>query len=223
MARRIVDLTFAIHEGMTTFPVHWHLPVEVTQLGRHGLENRETRKLTLGTHTGTHCDAPRHFIPGGATVDELPLDVLVGRARVLDFSDQPERTQVTAAEIESRLGSERPTRVINRFDWSKHWGTRKYYPDHPFLSKDAAQLLVDRGVKLLAMDTPMPDNPDDHAYSAEDSPIHKILLGAGVVLVEYLTNLSQLTQDHVELVALPLKIVDGDGSPVRCIAIEEQG
>lgn len=223
MARRIIDLTFPLHEGMTTFPVHWHLPVEVTVLGRHGLENRETRKLTLGTHTGTHCDAPRHFIPDGTTVDNISLDVLVGSARVLDFTDIPEKSAVTESDIEKRLGSERPERVIHRFGWSKHWGTRKYYPDHPFLTKGAARLLVDRGVKLVAMDTPMPDNPSDHAYADEDSPIHKILLGSGVVLVEYLTNLSEITQDHVELVALPLKIVDGDGSPVRCIAIEGEG
>lgn len=69
MSRNIIDLTFPIHEGMTTFPVHWHPIVEISVLGRHGIENRETRKVLLGTHTGTHMDAPRHFIPDGMTVD----------------------------------------------------------------------------------------------------------------------------------------------------------
>lgn len=69
MPRRIVGLTFPIHEGMTTFPAHWHPFVEVSVMGRHGIENRETRKVVMGTHTGTHCDAPCHFVPGGKTVD----------------------------------------------------------------------------------------------------------------------------------------------------------
>ena len=78
MKRRIVDLTYPIHEGMTTYPTHWHPVVEVTQLGRHGIENRETRKLVLGTHTGTHMDAPLHFIPGGNTIENLDLQKCVG-------------------------------------------------------------------------------------------------------------------------------------------------
>ena len=75
-----------IEEGMQTFAAHWHPFVEITQLGRHGIENRESRKLTFGTHTGTHIDAPRHFIPGGQTVDRVPLELcyetdMLGRAR----------------------------------------------------------------------------------------------------------------------------------------------
>ena len=97
MTRRIIDLTYPIHEGMTTFPAHWHPVVEITVLGRHGIENRETRKLILGTHTGTHCDAPRHFVPGGKTVDLLPLDIFIGPAFVMDFSDsRPGRLRISA-------------------------------------------------------------------------------------------------------------------------------
>ncbi|MDP6560837.1 MAG: cyclase family protein, partial [Candidatus Binatia bacterium] len=80
MTREIIDLTFPIHEGMQTFPVHWHPVVEITQLGRLDVEARETRKMVLGTHTGTHMDAPRHFIEGGKTIDEVTLDILVGPA-----------------------------------------------------------------------------------------------------------------------------------------------
>src|SRR5689334_1081246 len=86
MTTRKIDLTFPIHEGMTTFPVHWHPIVEITQLERHGIENRETRKLVLGTHTGTHCDAPLHFVPGGQSVDSFALDTLIGPAFVADLS-----------------------------------------------------------------------------------------------------------------------------------------
>jgi len=220
MPRRIVDLTLPIHEGMTTFPSYWHPIVEITLLGRHEVENRETRKVILGTHTGTHCDAPCHFIPGGQTVDTLSLEILIGPAFVLDFSKTKPGQEIDVADFKQQLGNCRPERLVMRFDWSDQWGKAQYYIGHPFISQAAAQWLVDRGVKLLAMDTPTPDNPADSQGSKLDSPNHKILLGNGVILVEYLCNLKKLRRHEIELVVLPLKILDGDGSPARCVAIE---
>ena len=220
MAQRLVDLTYLIHEGMPTYPGHCHPIVEITTLGRHGIENRETRKVLLGTHTGTHCDAPCHFVPGGRTVDELSLDTLVGPAFVVDFSNSQLRQEIDVADFERQLGDRRPERLVIRFDWSIHWGKMEYYADHPFISRAAAQWLVDRGVRLLAMDTPQPDNPAHGRGSELDSPNHKVLLGNGVILVEYLCNLKELRQREIELIVLPLKILGGDGSPVRCVAIE---
>jgi len=223
MSRRIVDLTFPIHQGMTTFPSHYHPMVEITLLGRHGMENRETRKVVLGTHTGTHCDAESHFVPGGGTVDMLSMDALIGPAIVVDFSSVKPEQEVSAADFARQLGDFRPERLVMRFDWSDHWGKMDYYTHHPFISQDAAQWLVDRGVRLLAMDTPMPDNPANGRDSEMDSPVHKILLNKGVIPVEYLCNLRALRQRKVELIVLPLKILGGDGSPVRCVAIESGG
>jgi arylformamidase len=219
MARKI-DLTFTIEEGMTTFPTHWHPFVEISQLGRLGIEKRETRKLVLGTHTGTHVDAPRHFIPGGATIDNVSLDVLMGPARVADFSKTGAFQEIGIGEFERALGAARPERVVMRFDWSTNWGNLNYYSDHPFISQDAARWLVDRGVRLLAMDTPMPDNPKHGRGNDPDSPNHKILLGNGVVLVEYLTNLKSITKPDVELIVAPLKILGADGAPARVVAVE---
>jgi kynurenine formamidase len=221
MPTRKIDLTFPIHEGMTTFAAHWHPFVEVTQLGRHGIENRETRKLVLGTHTGTHCDAPRHFIPGGSTVDQIPLDVLIGPAAVVDLSSIAPRSAVSARELDARVGGRTIERVVLRYDWSDRWGTSAYYRDHPFLTEEAGEWLLEAGVKLVAMDTPMPDNPANGYGSALDSPLHKLLLGRGVVLVEYLCNLREIRARDIELLVLPLKIVDGDGAPARCVAIEQ--
>lgn len=221
-SRRIVDLTFPIQEGMTTFPVHWHPVVEITQLGRHGIENRETRRIVLGTHTGTHCDAPSHFIPNGASIDSIALDILVGPAVILDLTDCGRGDEVGVARLEGLLGARRPERLVLKFGWSSQFSTLAYYTDHAFLSEDAATWLVENGVKLLAMDTPMPDNPKNARGTPKDSPNHKILLGAGVVLVEYLNNLEALSSPEVELIVLPLKILGADGAPARCIAIENQ-
>ena len=206
---------------MTTFPQHWHPVVEITQLGRHGIENRESRKIVLGTHSGTHCDAPSHFIPEAQTVDKLSLTTLVGPATVINFSNSKQLRQVEVKDISDALGGDDvPERLILRFDWSDKWGTMEYYNDHPFLSDSAAQWLVDKGLLLLGMDTPMPDSPLNGWTSSNDSPIHKIQLGNGVILLEYLCNLRSLKQNTFDLVALPLKIKDGDGSPIRCIGIE---
>jgi arylformamidase len=220
MNRIIVDLSFPIHEGMQTFPVHWHPMVEITQLGRLGIEGRESRKLLLGTHTGTHVDAPRHFIPGGATVDELALDIFVGPARVLDFSYAKPLQEIQKDDFVRQLGKAKPERLLMRFDWSDRWGTSEYYSEQPFISEEAAHWLVEQGVRLVGMDTPQADSPKNGRHSGNDSPVHKIFLGAKVIKLEYLTNLRQLKSREVELIALPLKILGGDGSPVRCVAIE---
>jgi kynurenine formamidase len=219
MEPRIIDLTFPLEEGMTTFPVHWHPPVEITQLGRFGIEDRETRKITLGTHTGTHLDAPRHFVPGGKTVETLDLNVLVGPATLIDFSGLDPLHEISIADLRIHLDTI-PKRLVLRFDWPKYWGTLRYYENHPFLSDSAAEWLAEGGMKLLAMDTPMPDSPKNGRGTANDSPVHKILLRKEVILCEYLCNLDKISQKEFQLIALPLKINGADGSPMRCIAIE---
>ncbi len=217
---RKIDLTFPIHEGMTTFPVAWHPRVEVTRLGRLQVERRETRRLVLGTHTGTHCDAPRHFIPSGKSIDQIDLDTFIGPAVLLNFSNAKRKQEIQVGDLQSKLGKKRPKRLVLRFDWCSHWKKKDYYRDHPFISEEAARWLVCRGIRLLAMDTPMPDNPQNGRGSENDSPNHKILLGSGVVLVEYLCNLKSIKKQNFELIVLPLKITGADGSPVRCVAVE---
>ncbi|WP_245581513.1 cyclase family protein [Octadecabacter arcticus] len=209
-----------IHEGMTTFPVYWHPVVEVTHLGRLGMEKRETKKIVLGTHTGTHMDAPRHFIPGGETVENIALDQLCGPALVLDCAHFPNKHEVTKSEIIALLKGRTPERIVFNYDWCKHLDSFEYYSEIPFLSEDAAKYLVEIGVRLVAMDTPMPDNPENGRGSENDSPNHYTFLSNGVIIVEYLINISEITREEIELFVLPLKIKDGDGAPVRCIAVE---
>jgi kynurenine formamidase len=145
---------------------------------------------------------------------------LIGPAFVIDFSKSQPFQEIGVVDFEEALGDRRPERLIMRFDWPVHWGTLTYYTDHPFVSQDAARWLVERGVRLLAMDTPMPDNPKHGRGTELDSPVHKLMLGDGVILVEYLCNLEQLEKQDVELIVMPLKVQEGDGAPVRCVAIE---
>ncbi|MGA3347999.1 MAG: cyclase family protein [Candidatus Sulfotelmatobacter sp.] len=216
---KIIDLSLVIEEGMMTFPTPWHPVVEITILGRHGIEGRETRKIVLGTHIGTHADAPRHFVPNGGTIDEIPLDVLIGPATVVDFTDCRPLQEIDVLDLQRKIGDKIPARLILRTGWSEYFGNLKFYNEYPFFSESAAKWLVEYGVRLIAMDTPSPDNPAHSRGTAKDSPNHKVLLGAGVVLVEYLTNLKALSQAEVELIVMPLKLKGCDGSPARCAAI----
>lgn len=217
--KRYVDLSMMLHEGMQSFPAHWHPYVEMTQMGRHGIENRETRKMVLGTHVGTHIDAPRHFIPGGKTVEHIPLEQLNGPAILLDFSHVPPRSAVDVEELAAAVAGRSAERVVLRFDGDLRLGTTAYYEEQPYLTEAAAQWLVDHGCRVLAMDVAQPDNPKNGRNSGNDSPNHKILLGAEVVLVEYLVNLRAIGADEFDLIVAPLKIRDGDGAPSRCFAI----
>lgn len=217
--RRIIDLTYSIHEGMPVFPSHWHPKVRVSQLGRIENECRETHEVLIGTHTGTHVDSQSHFINGGKTVDQIPLEVLCGSAQLIDLSGVYTKKGVEASDLEPFLDGTKTDRIILRYDWSKNWGSNKFYNEYPFISIDAAKLIIDKGIKLVGMDTPSMDNPL-HCYgSGMDSPVHKILLSEGIVIVEYLCNLSLIDTTIFEFFALPLKINGVDGSPSRCIGI----
>jgi kynurenine formamidase len=220
--RRCIDLSFPIHEGMLTTPVPWHPPVEITVLGRHELEGRATRKVTLGTHTGTHMDAPYHFVKDGTTIDEIPTDVLVNEAVVLDLTDKGDYAKTTADDIRA-TGVDIPARagVIIHTGWYRRWMHRDYYEKWPCLTMDACEHLAGKGVRLVGLDTPSPDDPKEKIAFGEISPLHYFFLSRGIVLVEFLANLDQLTQSKVLLVAAPLKVKGADGFPARVLAIEE--
>ena len=217
---RVIDLSYPIEEGMPTFAAPWHPVVEITILGRHAYEGRATRKLSLGTHTGTHVDAPLHFIKDGRSIESLSVDVLVGPARVVKFPNCPPGKRVEVDELAPILAGKNYTRVLFRYDWSRYWKTAQFYENWPHLSLAAAQFLLDEGVKLVGMDSPSPDNPGDNSRSGNDSPVHKLLMNRDVILVEYLTNLGEIAGDEVELAACPLNILGSDGAPARCVAIE---
>ena len=122
--------------------------------------------------------------------------------------------------MEAKINGRKPERVILHYGWDKNLKNNKYYKAHPFLSNEAGQYLMDIGVRLIALDAPMPDSPKNGKGTENDSPIHHIVLGAGAILVEYVVNIGEISKEEVELIVLPMKIKDGDGSPVRAIAIE---
>ncbi|MCA1843710.1 MAG: cyclase family protein [Actinobacteria bacterium] len=168
----------------------------------------DVSRLSLGTHTGTHVDPPAHFLPGTPTVDALDLDVLVGPAVVADFPAGP----IDGDALESAALAEGATRVL-----------LKTGGDAGLLTPEGASWLVDRGVRLVGADTlsiePDTNRPGVRGCPPEEQyPVHRILLGAGVVIVEGL-DLTAVTPGPYQLVCLPLRIVGGDGAPARAVLI----
>ncbi len=164
--------------------------------------------LKLGTHTGTHVDAPRHFLDDGTGADELPLDVLVGAARVVSF---PRIGAVTASQLQD-VDLRGVTRLLIRTDNSAGWAAGSpFNANFVYLADDGARLLVERGIRLVGVDYLSVER-----FKAPGAPTHHVLLGNGVVVVEGL-DLSAAPPGDYELLCLPLKIAGGDGAPARVL------
>jgi arylformamidase len=200
-----IDLTMPIAPGMPTNPDH--VPPQFAPYARLEDAGWEATRVGLSSHTGTHMDAPSHFIAGAATIERVPLDLFTGPAQVIHLSDVGERQAIGSTE----LGPITSPRVLVNTGWSGRAGDREsYFGRHPYLAAEAADYLADSGVRLLGIDSP---SVDYHP----PSPVHLALLGAGAVIVENLVNLARLGPE-CEFIVLPLPLIALDGSPVRAIA-----
>jgi arylformamidase len=168
--------------------------------------------VQLGTHTGTHVDAPAHFLDSWATVDALPLAALVGPARVVDVTDVPPGGAIGRERLGAVAAGER---LLLRTDWCRRFGEPAYYEEFPSLDGNTIRELATMKVALLGLETP--SLCADHEA---DAAAHRELLGAGIVIVEGLAGLAVLPA-RVWLIALPLRLAGLDGSPCRVIAVGE--
>lgn len=215
----IVDLTLPLEDGMISYPTSSHVRFAAAIKGRIAIEGRETRELTIGSHAGTHIDAPRHFLPGAAGIDALPLSVLIGPAFLVDLGLPGPGTVIRTEALAAGLPLSGPLeRVVLRTGWDRFWNTSEYYRRWPVLADVAVDFLLGRGLKALAMDFPSPDPAYSGDDPSRDCPLHKRLLAKGVILIEYLTNLNKLPAGKIFLMAMPLKLKGFDGSPARVAA-----
>lgn len=215
----IYDLSFEVETGMPSCGTPWHQHVEVSQLGDIATVGRNTHKILLGSHSGTHMDAPYHFIPGGRTIEQLAIDCFWGPVTVVDMRHKLQGDVVRIGDV---CNIEVSKRMLFAFGWYHNWKTCRYYERFPYFSQEAVGYLLEKGMKLIAMDTPSPDDGGSISGQAgADSPNHKALLAGGVVIVEYLNNTDVLKSGrNYEIAALPLKIAGSDGSPARVLAKE---
>lgn len=173
--------------------------------------------LRLGSHTGTHVDAPAHLIAGGRTLAAIHLDELCGEAIVLAAPGLSDRSRYGLAELEASapLPTSLPPIVIIDTGWARHFGTARALR-HPFLDGDATKELVRRGMHVLAVDT---HSPDATSGQGTDLAVHRAVLGSDGLVVENLTNLVGLPE-RVRVGFFALRLGQ-DGAPVRAVAFED--
>ncbi|WP_254525676.1 cyclase family protein [Natrinema caseinilyticum] len=170
------------------------------------------------THVGTHVDAPRHMIPDGATIDELPLERFVGEATVADVS-RDESEVISADELAVAADDVRPGDVLLvRTGWGERYDDEDY-ERYPWLAADVGDWLLEQDVKLLAVDTPSPDRPRATRPDGwDDYPIHRTLLSEGVLIAEHLRIPRSLVGARPTVFGFPLAFRQGDGAPARFVA-----
>lgn len=179
--------------------------------------------LELYSHSGTHMDAPVHFIDQAATIDQQDLTVCIGPALVVDLTvDGPVKPNalITIQCLEKYHAQiTAGSRLLFRTDWHKRYPTEEYRDALPRISVELARWLVDRKVAMIGVEPP---SVADVNNIGELTEVHQVLFKGGVVIVEGLANLDQISASVVQFIALPMKIAGGDGCPVRAVAIEDQ-
>jgi arylformamidase len=203
----IYDITVPLSPALPGYPGDPEVTITpIAQLQWGDVAN--VSRLVLGSHTGTHLDAPRHFFTDGMAIDDLDLHLLMGPARVCAFPHVT--THLTAADLRP-LALHGIHRLLLQTPNAALWERTGFQANYIALTESAAHLLVELGVRLVGIDYLSVD-----AFERHDCPVHRILLGAGVLILEGL-DLRTVPPGDYELLALPLLLQHGDGAPVRAV------
>ena len=197
--------------------------VETESIQTHETHARSNQKLCLATHVGTHVDAPFHFVDGATTVENMPLEKYAGPALLLDLrSVSKVQEPLTIAEITEAGANPESVKdqiVVLFTGWAEaESGGPRFYGHGPYLGTDTAGYLADCGANAVAVDFPIDKHPDTPLSTIKDFPVHRLLLGQNIPLIENLINLDKLVGKQFELWALPLKLKGGDGAATRAVA-----
>ena len=207
MRKPWIDISVPFYSGMT----HWpdNPPVAITpllEMAKGAVCN--VSHLAMGAHTGTHIDGQNHFIRDGKSVDEVPFEAMIGRARVIEVKD---RVCIKPAALRPHKIKRGERILFKTRNSARSWRTEAFDEDFVFISKEAAQYLVDCGIRTVGV-----DYLSVGGYRRDGVETHQILLGAEVWIIEGL-NLSQVKPGKYELLCLPLKIRGCDGAPARAL------
>jgi len=210
---KIWDISLTISPNLPTWPGDPKAVIERVSAISDGA-NANVSRMDMGVHTGTHVDAPLHFIDGSSAVEAMNLEVLIGPARVVQVADD---VNVIDREVLEKL--ELPagtTRVLFKTRNSKYWASqvREFQTDFVGIDESGSKFLVEKGIRLVGVDYL------SVAPYKQSRPTHQILLGANMVIVEGL-DLSAVQPGEYQLICLPLKIEGSDGAPARAVLIQE--
>ncbi len=212
----MVDLSRIIYDGMPKIPILPDVHVQRCISLEKGQPLNVT-ELSLPCHAGTHVDAPIHIVPNGKSIEELPLDAFVGPGAVIAVKKKGGE-EVTAADLEkSGVAVSRGDILMLCTGWDEKFESPDYNL-HPYLSVDAAKWMVEKGVKLFGIDCITVDLPTPLRQKGFDFPVHRILLGNGVLIAENVANLGRIVGRKTRILALPLRVKGSDAGHARIVA-----
>ena len=203
----VIDISIPLQNGVVVWP--GDRPLELRRLRNLEQDGANVSELCLSSHTGTHVDPSLHFVAGGRTVDQLPLDILNGPADVADLTHVEQ--VITAADLEAAALPADCRRLLLRTRNSRWWAEdpHTFHKDYVGISADAAAWVVRRGIQLVGI-----DYLSIEPFRMPGHPVHHTLLGANVIVLETL-DLSAVAAGRYQLLCLPLRIAGGDGGPAR--------
>lgn len=212
--RRVVDLSVPLDDRTPVWP--GDPPVRLTAAATIARDGYNLLAVHMGSQSGTHCDAPYHFLAGGARVDALDLRLFTGPGVLVDVRGRPDRYPIGVADVAPYLDRVGPgTIAVLHTGWSDHRIPTEDMHGHPYLGADACRALLDRGVRTIGLDTPNIDETPSATY-----PCHHMIAEAGGVIVENLTNLAAVDFPDPFLSVLPLRLTGADGAPCRAVAMQ---
>ncbi|MEA4889513.1 MAG: cyclase family protein [Clostridiaceae bacterium] len=206
-----IDLSLPISKDMPVYP--GDPAVDLSVFLTHEHDQVQATALTMSCHAGTHLDAPRHFIPSGLTVDQIPPDWLSGPAFITSLPWRPGyHLDLRAADLS---GYQDGDILLLATGWDSRAGSPLFYQDIPLFASGSAQFLLSKGVRVFGLDLP---TIVEAAEPPRPSAMHQSLLGAGLIVIESLAHLTELGGQRVDFMALPLRLAGCEGSPVRAVA-----
>ena len=207
----VYDVTVTLRSGMPVYPGEPGPEVEYFKRIGEG-SSANVSKVSMGSHCGTHIDAPHHFIEGRATVDALPVEAMVGPAHVVEHHGED---HITAADLEAFGLPADARRLLAKTRNGRLWADDEFRTDFIAFAPDAGQWLVDRGFLLVGI-----DYLSIERFHAERHEVHLALLQAGIVIAEGL-DLRQVPPGHYNIACAPLKIAGAEGAPARVFLWDE--
>lgn len=216
---KVIDLTLPIiphwRYGFTTEPGN--------QMSKG--DGLNTTKFCLGSHNYTHIDSPRHFLEDGKTLNDFPLELLIGEALILDVSHVKANTEITAEDLaKAAHGHKIPNMVLIKTSWDARcsWMTTEFWDTAPYIGVEGAKYLQTLGFKVIGYDFPQDYDirklrfiPAKETYQ----PTHEFLLKKDILMIEYICNLHKIDTPIVNIVALPLNLQEADGAQIRIVAV----
>jgi arylformamidase len=202
---KLIDVSVPLDAQLPTYPHNTPFTLEPIKRLANG-DSSNVSTLHMSAHTGTHVNAPRHFFDSGAGTEALPLELLIGRARVIEISSRG-----IAAEDLAAVDLSDDIRLLIKTRNSRLWGSPEFHSDYVGVTESGAKHLVEHGIKVVGVDYLSVEQ-----FKSPGGPAHHALLGAGTIVIEGL-DLRQVEPGIYEMFCLPLRVVGSDGAPARVV------